>query len=361
MKKIMWLVVTGVLIFVLLGCNRAEEPKKIQAFKEETNVGLPTTTAAVELPSGQAPGVNKAPQPTDVVAEVDGKKMTRAQLDGALKKKLAPMAGKIPAERLPQVSSAVRKQIIDDFIMRTLLVDELNRLKITAGEQEISSALVEMKGSLPEGVTLEETMKKAGITMEQLRQEISLDIRINKMLANQRELKTPPTEKEIETFYKTNKEKFKIPESVNVRHILLAKKAGEDDKAKAARHEKAEKLRQQLLAGSDFAELARANSDCPSKKHGGDLGNFSRGQMVKPFETAAFTQKINEIGPVIETEYGYHILQVLAHHQERTKELDRDTKNQISGFLKEKKKYDAFNRIMKQLKAKARIVVTDVS
>ena len=123
--------------------------------------------------------------------------------------------------------------------------------------------------------------------------------------------KAKPTQKEISKFYNDNRDKFIDPESVHVRHILVAIKKGDNDKVKAEKKEKIENLRKQLLNGGDFAEVARKNSDCPSKEEGGDLNFIRRGQTVKPFEDAAFSQEKNVIGPVITTEYGYHIIQVL--------------------------------------------------
>ena len=72
------------------------------------------------------------------------------------------------------------------------------------------------------------------------------------------------------------------------------------------------------MKGDDFAEIARKNSDCPSKEVGGDLNFIRKGQTVKPFEDAAFSQKKNAIGPVITTEYGYHIIQVLDRKPAKT-------------------------------------------
>jgi parvulin-like peptidyl-prolyl isomerase len=67
-------------------------------------------------------------------------------------------------------------------------------------------------------------------------------------------------------------------------------------------------LKTQIDGGGDFADLARQHSDCPSGKSGGDLGSFGRGQMVGPFEQAAFGLPVGGISGVIETQFGYHII-----------------------------------------------------
>jgi peptidyl-prolyl cis-trans isomerase C len=356
LKKSICLLFTALLLFTAVGCNGGEETKKIKA-SEETQATGPQTIP----PAAPAPLVPAAPMlsPTDVIAEVDGSKLTRAQLDLEVKKKMREMQGKIPADKITQATVAIRKQLVDDFIVRTLLLNEVNRRKIVATDKEIAAAMNAMKENIPAGTTMEEFMKKNGVSSEQLRQEITLGIRINKLVNTTKTAKAIPSEKEIQEFYKGNKEKFKTPESVHARHILVAKTAEEDEKAKAAKRAKAENLRKQLLAGADFAEVAKTNSDCPSKNQGGDLGTFTKGQMVKPFETAAFSQKKNEIGPVVETDFGYHIIQVIDHQPSKIHGLDKEAKLKISAFLQQKKKYDAFNEIMQGLKAKAHIVVAE--
>lgn len=76
--------------------------------------------------------------------------------------------------------------------------------------------------------------------------------------------------------------------------------------------EEAKNLHNQLKEGADFAELALKNSKCPSGRSGGDLGSFGRGQMVKPFEDAAFSLEAGNISDPVQTQFGYHLIKRIA-------------------------------------------------
>ncbi len=78
--------------------------------------------------------------------------------------------------------------------------------------------------------------------------------------------------------------------------------------------------------------------------------------MVKPFEDAAFSQKKGEIGPVVETDFGYHVIQVLEKNSPKTLKLDAETKEKITAFLTQQKQQQAFDSLIKGLRDKARIV-----
>ena len=103
-----------------------------------------------------------------------------------------------------------------------------------------------------------------------------------------------------------------VPEQVRASHILVeARKGIATPEQDAAALEKIKKLRERALAGEDFGALARENSDCPSgKRAGGDLGPFGRGLMAPEFEKASFEQPVGEIGEVVKTSFGYHIIKV---------------------------------------------------
>jgi peptidyl-prolyl cis-trans isomerase D len=120
------------------------------------------------------------------------------------------------------------------------------------------------------------------------------------------------TDADLQRMYSQNVEAFRTPERVKARHILLkttGKPASEEPAIKA----KAENLLKQIKGGADFAKLAKDNSEDSSAAAGGDLGDWiTHGQMVGEFDKAIFKLKVNEISDLVKTEYGYHIVQVLA-------------------------------------------------
>ncbi|MFD2166057.1 peptidylprolyl isomerase [Thalassotalea euphylliae] len=73
----------------------------------------------------------------------------------------------------------------------------------------------------------------------------------------------------------------------------------------------AEKLKQQLSKGADFAKLAKKHSICPSGKKGGDLGEFRKGQMVKPFDNVVFKKALYEVHGPVKTKFGFHLIKTV--------------------------------------------------
>ena len=121
-------------------------------------------------------------------------------------------------------------------------------------------------------------------------------------------------EDELRTFYKQNERRFTAPEERRASHILIKADKGASADVRAKAKAKAEALLVDIKnKGAVFADLARKNSDDPgSAERGGDLDFFGRGNMVKPFEDAAFALKAGETSAVIETDFGYHIIRVTA-------------------------------------------------
>ena len=160
------------------------------------------------------------------------------------------------------------------------------------------------------------------------------------------------TDKEIAEYYETDSDQFFEPKKVKARHILLKSENKEKDEEV---FKKAEALAAQALKNEDFEKLAKKNSeDKTTAEKGGDLGYFKKGDMVKPFEEAAFAMKPGDISKPIKSQFGWHIIKVEDVKEARSKPLD-EVKDSIEAELRkekaqqvvEKEAKRAFNRLFK--------------
>lgn len=139
----------------------------------------------------------------------------------------------------------------------------------------------------------------------------------------------------IEEYYQANLRGFQTPEQRHARHILFKvdeKAEPEVDKAQAA---KAEEVAKQAKGGADFASLAKKHSEDASKDTGGDLGFFSKGQMVPAFDEAVFALKPGEVSEVVRSQFGYHIIKLEEIKPATTQSL-AEAREQITATLRRK-------------------------
>lgn len=338
------------LVVSMLACNKEEAATSTTApaaSQSTVSESILVPEKPAEEPAATAPAAVQA-LAADAAVSVDGIVLKKNELDKKVQAQMKLYQDKIPADRKNEVRAGLKKQLTEDFVMKTLLANETKRRNLTATDKEIQSAMDQIKANLPPDKNLKEFLKENNVS----REDVALGVRIQKLVAMETGGKFKPTEKEIGKFYADNKDKFTTEESVHVRHILVAMDAKDDEKTKAEKKAKIEDLRKQVLAGADFAEVAKKNSDCPSKENGGDLGEIKRGQTVKLFEDAAFSQEIKAVGPVVSTEFGHHVLQVLGRTPAHTVGLG-EVKEQISLYLEQQKQADAFSKMMARLKKNA--------
>ncbi|MDK2956315.1 MAG: peptidyl-prolyl cis-trans isomerase [Desulfovibrionales bacterium] len=165
-------------------------------------------------------------------------------------------------------------------------------------------------------------------------------------------------DEDIKAYYETHQAQFTHPESVKVRHILIAvdEDASPQDVQKAK--EKAEKLLARLKIGADFAKIAEKNSDGPSAERGGEIGWMTRGQMVKPFEDAAFELQPGQISDPVRTRFGWHLIKIEEHEPEGVSPLEK-VRNEIRDILAEEQASDRvtalLDKAMEQASAGAKL------
>jgi peptidyl-prolyl cis-trans isomerase C len=143
-----------------------------------------------------------------------------------------------------------------------------------------------------------------------------------------------------------------------VRHILIGVGSDSPPDARDKARKKAQDLLKQIQDGGDFAQLAAANSDdARSKAQGGNLPPLARGQLPPEFEKAAFAlAKHGDLSPVVETSYGFHIIQMGERKQATVKSLDEE-KDKISKVLQERKALEAIRARVKTLREGGKVQV----
>ena len=260
------------------------------------------------------------------------------------------MGGRIPPGQFEAALPQIRENILNELIMRQIMRDAVADAGIELTDEDYQADLAEMAEALPDGVTVEEYLEANGATEDELREQMKM----RRLILRQVESAGKPGEEEVRAFYDENREGFAQPESVTASHILIAFEPTDDDAAKAAKRERLAGIRQQILDGADFAEMAAANSDCPSKNNGGDLGQFGRGQMVPPFEDAAFSQEPGQVGDIVETSFGYHIIKVTDHQEGKTPDFD-EVKDRIAEILEAQQQRMVVAGYLEKLQGEAQI------
>ena len=154
-------------------------------------------------------------------------------------------------------------------------------------------------------------------------------------------------EAEAKKFYENNPKLFSYMEASHILAMFpgVQEKRQPTEEEKKKTMEKIKEAQTQLADGKDFAEVATAMSDCPSKENGGNLGRFSEGQMVPQFEEAVKKLKPGEISQPVETQFGYHIIK---SHGSNTMKFD-EVKEKIMQNIGNEKKQKAFNELVDRL------------
>ncbi|MEK7400312.1 MAG: peptidylprolyl isomerase [Candidatus Poribacteria bacterium] len=320
--------------------TQKETTKKEATKKESTQITVTPTTD----PTGEAVEL--------AIAEVNNQKIYMSALAMQMRMmNIDPKGSNMSKENFIKA----RDQIIDSLIDQELLYEEAKKAGLEPKDTEVDTRIAEIKAQEPR---YEQILKMQGLTEK----KFTVLVKRNLTMQNFIEKKIQPTAKpvtdeDIKQYYEENKAKYVQKESVKASHILLKVEldAPEEDKTRAKN--KLQSILQEARSGGDFAELAKKNSQDPgSAPQGGNLGYFSRGQMVKPFEDAAFALKPGGISDVVETQFGYHI--ILLQDKKPGKQLSvEESKKNIEGALSDKYLNDALAGWIKPIKEKASIKI----
>jgi peptidyl-prolyl cis-trans isomerase C len=323
----------------------------------------PEAPAASAVPSapgapGAAPANAERPQlkETDVVLEVDGTAITVLDVRELFTARYGRQFESMPAEQRAMVEPQVQQMVMNELIQKTLLINAADKEGMKVTPEEVEKSLKEIAAKIPEGASLEEFAKNAGVSLDRIRQQISTDTKVRKLYEKVTADVAAPAEADVKKYFDEHPEEFEQKASVEASHILISTQGIEDPAQLAAKEKIAKELRTELVAkkGENFAEMAGLHSDCPSKAQGGDLGEFEKGQMVPAFETAAFSQEVGVIGETVKTDFGYHIIKVSGKKEAKTLAY-ADVKEDLTKTLLDQTKSEKMNAFVETLREKAKI------
>ena len=286
---------------------------------------LPLTVIAMALmPIGGAAQVG-APSPGDdelvdrIVAVVGDSIVLYSEVLDELNRMQA--AGQsIPND--PEGLEALQREVTEGLVDQLLLIQAAERdttVVVAADrvERSVDDAWMEQVQRFGGEAELLAALAESGISADEYRREIRSQIRRSLLLQNffqtqrSRMQRVAVDEAEVREYYERERERLgQRPATLTVRQLFF--QATPSDSARAAARERAEEIRQMIVEGEDFNELARRFSDdVGSRQQGGDIGWHRRGDgLVPEFEDVAFTIPERRISPVVETDYGAHIIRV---------------------------------------------------
>lgn len=287
-----------------------------------------------------------------MVARVNGEEVQRGELERAVKNLEGRAGQPVPAER----RSEVYRSMLDQIVSFTLLKQESRARSVTVADAEVDAQLAQMRQQFPDEQAFAKALAGQDMTIEKLKDDTRTGMQVSKMLEAELAPKISVQEKDVADFYAQNPDKFKQEESVRASHILIRADAKADAATTLRARQRADDVLKKARAGADFAALAKEHSADGSAAQGGDLGYFSRGQMVPPFEKAAFALKPGEISDVVQSDFGYHIIKLADRRPARTIPLS-EAGGRINQYLLEQRRQQLTDEFVAGLKSKGKVEI----
>ena len=274
----------------------------------------------------------------------------------------------------------LKDRVVNELIIKNLIEQDIEKRKIVVTSEEIDKELRTIIDRMGSKEKFNEILRQNGISSAQFKKDIENEVKIGKLIDDVK--KVSISDGEAEKFYKANINSFKHPERVKASHILVAANKDEirslimadvsnqnltqsqiDEKDKAdlaKKYDKAKKLLNEVKYDpTKFARVAKENSDDPgSALRGGDLGYFTKEQMVDEFSKVAFSTKPSTVSDIVVSPFGYHIILVTDRQEAGTESFDK-VKADIKSFLEQQEKVNVLQKHVENLRNSADIVFVE--
>lgn len=245
------------------------------------------------------------------------------------------------------------EQAKQNLISRVLLKQEATKRKIQLTEDDIDNAVQKMMVEAGGMAAFFQRYNLSDKDMPRIRSHAEEDLRTERTVDDICKDVPEPAEMDIVAHYQQHLEQLVAPAQVRVSHIV--KRPSREDAAQV--YQTMVDVRKELLGGAEFADVAQKHTDCADDPTG-DLGYFSKGQMVEEFEAIVFSMNVGEISPVFMTQFGYHVATVTERKEQRQQTFD-EVKDRVKDRLTDERHGEAIQTYLEGVKEQATIVETD--
>ncbi len=233
---------------------------------------------------------------------------------------------------------------LNQMIEERLILMEAEKMGIKVGAEEVDAVVSEVKKDYRDNKSFEKMFINEDINFEEWRKDVRKKLLVDKVISRAVLSQVQISTEDVEEYYNKYPEKFRRKEEVRARQILV-------------REEKdAERARERILAGEDFAAVAREVSLSPDAEDGGDLGYFGKGVMPPEFDEVVFTIEPGKLSDVVKSDYGYHLFLVEDRKESRELPLDEVYDEIVEKLRRDWEDY-LYVKWMDGLKAKAEIEI----
>ena len=250
-------------------------------------------------------------------------------------------------ELLEQVFQREKRSLLKTMIQNKILLLRAEEFGIPASvEPEVGNILEEMRqeSGIPNMEVFDQYLRQQGSSLEDyrasLKQRLVIDSLLQQFVYSKLTLLTP----EIEAYYQENIERYTEKAEVELKEILFLREGQDETQLR----KKTQEVLVQLQSGASFEDLAKRFSDGPTASQGGGIGNFKQGSMAEPIEAVAFQLGEGEVSGIIETEYGFQIIEVVSQTPARERPLE-EVRSEISMQLYQRKAQPGLKKFVDEL------------
>jgi len=317
----------------------------------------------------------------DVIVKVNGQDITQAQFDKTFDKAMghsmfAQMGIDVKKDKSSFLYLMMKDKAVNELIVKTLIDEEMTKRHIVATREDVDKEIKSIIDKVGSKEKFTEILKQNGISSSQFKKDMQEEVKMKKLVNTISNVQI--SDADARKFYKENIAKFKYADKVRASHILISanpeeikEKLSSDpankglskseiqtmvDKELAVKLEKAKKVLAEVKKDpASFEKVARETSEDPtSAKKGGDLGFFTKQEMVEPFSKAAFAQKPNTISDIVQSPYGYHII-LVKDRMKAGQEPFEKVKGEITMYMESQAQVKVLENLVESLKKQAKI------